>query len=198
MKIVKLEDGKNGKNFVYLEDSTVFPIGKKECRNLELKEEKELSKEQLEWIFRELVFMRGRNYLIHLLASRDYTVKEIEDKLRKARYPDFVIEEIISYGIEKHYLDDLRYAEDYIRFRKGSKSIRQLKYQLSLKGISDDVLNQMEEDDDRKELEQQILKYRDKKSGSDFEKDAKTYQHFVRKGYNSGIIKELLRNISYK
>lgn len=143
-------------------------------------------------------FERGRNYLIHLLSVRDYTTREIESKLRKAEYSDEIIEEVICYGIEKHYLDDARYAEDYIRIRKDTKSIRQLKYQLSMKGIPDFILDEIEEQDDKEELMRKICRYREKKSGTDYERDAKTYQYFVRKGYNSGIIKELLRNISHK
>lgn len=142
-------------------------------------------------------FQRGRNYLIYLLSARDYTTKEIENKLKKAEYSDEVIEEVIQYGLEKHYLDDMRYAEDYIRLKKSTKSIRQLKYQLSRKGIPDFILNQIEQSDDKEELQNKIYKYREKKTGTEYEKDAKTYQYFVRKGYNSSIIKELLRNISH-
>lgn len=142
-------------------------------------------------------FQRGRNYLIYLLSARDYTTKEIENKLKKAEYSDEVIEEVIQYGLEKHYLDDMRYAEDYIRLKKSTKSIRQLKYQLSRKGIPDFILNQIEESDDKEELQNKIYKYREKKTGTEYEKDAKTYQYFVRKGYNSSIVKELLRNISH-
>ena len=142
-------------------------------------------------------FQRGRNYLIYLLSARDYTTKEIESKLKKAEYSDELIEEVIQYGLEKHYLDDMRYAEDYIRLKKSTKSIRQLKYQLSRKGIPDFILNQIEESDDKEELQNKIYKYREKKTGTEYEKDAKTYQYFVRKGYNSSIIKELLRNISH-
>ena len=143
-------------------------------------------------------FIRGRNYLIHLLAVRDYTTKEIENKLKKEDYPDEVVEEVIQYGLERHYLDDMRYAEDYIRFRQGSKSIRQLKYQLSQKGIANYILDQIEVEDSREELLEQVIRYRNKKAGTDYEKDAKTYQYFVRKGYNSSLVKDILRNISHK
>lgn len=141
-------------------------------------------------------FTRGRNYLIYLLAARDYTTKEIENKLRKADYEDEVIAEVIQYGLEKHYLDDLRYAQDYIRFKKGTKSIRQLKYQLSQKGISNYLLDQIEEQDSREELYEKVLRYRSKKTGSSYERDGKTYQYFLRKGYNGGLVKEILRTIS--
>ncbi len=198
MRIVRLEEASAGRNFVHLEDGTCFPVGRKEVRNLELSEGRELTEEQLLWIYEELVFPRGRNYLICLLAARDYTEKEVTDKLRKAHYPDHIIEEILSYGREKHYLDDFRYAEDYIMVRKSSKSIRQLKYQLSMKGISDSILSQIEEQNDVDDLLPVVERYWEKKKGTLYEKNAKTYQYFVRKGYGSSIIKELIRQISNK
>ena len=198
MRIVRLEEASAGRYFIHLEDGTSFPVGRKESRNLELSEGKELSEEQLEWIYEELVFPRGRNYLICLLAARDYTEKDITDKLRKAHYPDHIIEDILAYGREKHYLDDFRYAEDYIALRKSSKSIRQLKYQLSMKGIPDSILSQIEEQNDAKELAPMVERYWEKKKGTLYEKNAKTYQYFVRKGYDSSLIKELIRQISNK
>lgn len=196
MRVVRLEEASAGRHFVHLEDGRIFPIGRKESRNLELEEGKELTEDQIEWIFQELVFPRGRNYLICLLASRDYTVKEVRDKLAKACYPEELIEDILAYGIERHYLDDFRYAQDYIALHKQSKSIRQLKYQLSMKGISDSILSQMEDQNDPDDLLPKVRRYWERKNGTTYEKNAKTYQYFVRKGYDSSIIKELIRDIS--
>ncbi len=196
MQILRLEEASAGRYVVYMEDGMHFPIGRKEGKNLELEEGIELSQEKLDWMLQELVFPRGRNYLIYLLASRDYTIKEIRDKLEQAFYPDSVIEDIILYGLERHYLDDLRYAQDYIAIRKSSKSIRQLKYQLSMKGISSAILDDIEEQNDIEDLFPMVQRYWERKKGTPYEKNAKTYQYFVRKGYDSSIIKELIRKIS--
>lgn len=195
MKVERIEDGKAGKVIVHLSEGLSFPMGKKERRNLEIEKGKELSCEQISWILEELVFPRGRNYLIYLLASKDYTIKEIEEKLRKAQYPDMVIEQIVSYGIEKHYLDDLRYAEDYIRTHREGKSVRQLIYKLQEKGISSSILNELEAEDDREDLLPKVRRYYEKKTGSAYERRGKTYQYFVRKGYSSGLIQDLLREL---
>ena len=198
MRIVRLEDASAGRHFVHLEDGSSFPIGRKESRNLELFEGVELEPEKLQWIYDELVFPRGRNYLICLLAARDYTEKEVTDKLKKAHYPDCMIEEILLYGRERHYLDDQRYAEDYIAVRKATKSIRQLKYQLSMKGISPYILAGIEEQNDADDLLLMVERYWNKKKGTAYEKNAKTYQYFVRKGYDSSILKDIIQQISNK
>lgn len=195
MKVERIEDGKAGRVIVHLSEGLSFPLGKKECRNLEIEKGREFSWEQISWILEELVFPRGRNYLIYLLASKDYTIKEIEGKLHKAQYPDVVIEQVVSYGVEKHYLDDLRYAEDYVRTHKDGKSVRQLIYKLQEKGIPSSVLNELEAEDDRENLLPKVRRYYEKKTGGAYERRGKTYQYFVRKGYSSGLIKELLREL---
>lgn len=195
MLIVRLEEATSGRYFVHMEDGLSFPVGRKESRNLELAEGKELTQEQLEWIMEELVFPRGRNYLICLLASRDYTEKEVADKLKKAHYPDTVICDILEYGRQKHYLDDFRYAEDYIALHKSSRSIRQLKYQLSMKGVSDSILRQIDAQNDVDELFSKVKQYWEKSKGSIYEKNGKTYQYFARKGYDTSIIKQLICTI---
>lgn len=195
MRIEHIKEEKAGRCIIYLEDGLSFPLGKKEIKNLDLSEGSELRPEQLEWILDELVFVRGRNYLICLLASRDYTTKEIEQKLIKAEYPDCIIERVLSYGLEKRYLDDYRYASDYIRVNQGRKSVRQLMYQLEEKGIDSSILGQIEAEDDKEELFPKVKRYYEKKQGTPYEKSAKTCQYFMRKGYSLSLIKELIREL---
>jgi regulatory protein len=195
VRIERIEEGKAGRVVIHLSSGLSFPLGKKESRNLELEVGKELFEEQISWILEELVFPRGRNYLIYLLSQKDYTCKEIADKLKKAQYPSDVIDQVLSYGLEKHYLDDFRYAEDYVRTHKTGKSIRQLIYKLSEKGISPTILNQLEAEDDWEELLPKVQRYYEKKAGSSYERRGKTYQYFVRKGYSSGLIRDLIREV---
>ena len=195
MKIKEITDGKAGKVFIHLEEGPSFPLGRNEMKKLALKEGMELREEQLSWILDELVFTRGRNFLIHLLVSRDYTVKEIEKKYKKAGYPDIVIEKVICYALERHYLDDERYAEDFVRVHRESKSIRQIMYKLKEKGIPESVLRQIEAEDEEETLYPQVQRYWNKKQGTAYEKKAKTYQYFVRKGYSSSLVRSLIGRV---
>lgn len=196
MRIVKLEKASAGRLFVSLEDGRCFPIGRREGKKLELEEDKDLTEEQIQWIYQELVFPRGRNYLICMLASRDYTIREVQDKLTKACYPEEIIADILRYGIEHHYLDDLRYAQDYMAAHRQSQSVRQIMYRLSRKGISDDVLSKLEAHNDPEELLPKVRRYWERREGSTYEKNGKTYQYFVRKGYDVALIRELIRTVS--
>jgi SOS response regulatory protein OraA/RecX len=56
-------------------------------------------------------------------------------------------------------------------------------------------LNQLEAEDDREELLPKVQRYYEKKAGSSYERRGKTYQYFVRKGYSSGLIRDLIREV---
>ena len=78
MRIVRLEEASAGRCFIHLEDGNSFPLGRKESRQLELSEGKDLTEDQIKWIYEELVFPRGRNYLIYLLAARDLLAPDMD------------------------------------------------------------------------------------------------------------------------
>lgn len=62
MKIQNVEKGKAGRTVIHLEEGLSFPIGNKECRKLELEEEKNSLRNSWSgffrnWSFREVVII---------------------------------------------------------------------------------------------------------------------------------------------
>ncbi len=91
--------------------------------------EKELDEKEL--------LIKGKKRALRLLERKDYSRKELTDRLRKDGYEETMVEHIISYVDSFHYLDDSRVAGSYIRGRKEIKSKRELEYLLKQKGISE-------------------------------------------------------------
>ena len=88
----------------------------------------------------------GKKRALHLLERKDYSKRELVERLQKDGYETELIEEIIAYVDSFHYLDDVRVAGSYIRVRKHQKSKRELEYKLKQRGISDeDIALAMEE-----------------------------------------------------
>ncbi|MGN0506046.1 MAG: regulatory protein RecX [Lachnospiraceae bacterium] len=95
----------------------------------------------------EELLLCGKKRAMQLLERRDYSRKELTEKLRKDGYAEELLTEIIAYLDSYHYLDDVRYAGMLIRGRKTTKSRRELVYYLKTKGISDeDIEAAMEAD----------------------------------------------------
>ncbi len=85
---------------------------------------------------------RGKRYALDLLSDRDYTEKTLHDKLLSAGYSEIDSEAVISYIYEFNYLNDVRYAVNYIRSKESGKSEKYIRNQLMIKGISSEDINQ--------------------------------------------------------
>ena len=89
---------------------------------------------------KELLF-KGKKRALRLLERKDYTRKELSDKLRTDGYSEEILNKIIEYIDSYHYLDDTRVAGSYIRGRMGYKSKKELEYMLKQKGISEEEID---------------------------------------------------------
>ena len=147
----------------------------------------------------------GKKRALHLLERKDYSKKELIERLQKDGYESELIVEIIEYVDSFHYLDDIRVAGSYIRVRKHQKSKRELEYKLKQRGISDeDIAFAMEEnyenEDGTSQEELAIRKYLQKYHLEEGELEALSYEEkqkiavkLYRKGYASEEIKKQLR-----
>ena len=70
-----------------------------------------------------------------LLQHMDRTEKGLSDRLRQAGFSPEAIESALNYVRSYGYLNDERYAENYIAFRMGSKSRQKILQELAGKGV---------------------------------------------------------------
>ena len=77
------------------------------------------------------------------LSDRARTVREVEEKLDSLNYGEYKVNQVISRLIELKYLDDEKYAADFIATRLATKPISRKKLwtQLYAHKLSKDVIN---------------------------------------------------------
>lgn len=145
----------------------------------------------------------GKKRALHLLERKDYSKRELIQRLEKDGYEAELIEKIIAYVDSFHYLDDVRVAGSYIRVRKHQKSRRELEYKLKQRGISEeDIALAMEENYETEEgISQEALaikKYLQKYQLEElsYEEKQKIAVKLYRKGYASEEIRNQL-NLSH-
>lgn len=87
-------------------------------------------------------FEKCRNYACKLLKYRSRSQKEIEDRLKKKKFSAEIIEKVIPWLKEKQYLDDLKFAQEWIaqRKRKGY-SEKLIRWELKQKGVSEEMVS---------------------------------------------------------
>ncbi len=182
---------------IFLEDGRSFVLYRGEVRRYSLEEGAELSDGQYEEICSEILKKRARRRTMHLLEKMDRTEAQIREKLRQGFYPEEIIEDAVAYVKGYHYLDDSRYAENYVRNQREKKSRRKIQMELMAKGIDRELAEQALEEECQGENEQElILKWVEKKHYSaqtaDLKEKQRMYQFLMRKGFQSDDILHVL------
>lgn len=127
-------DKKRSRVFFEQEESIVLYNG--EIRRFHMEAGRELKEEVFFQIQEEILKKRVKERALYLLKSMDRTEEEIRAKLKKGYYSTELIDYAICFLKEYNYIDDLRYAKNYIRTYTGKKSRKNIQQNLYLKGIS--------------------------------------------------------------
>ena len=81
----------------------------------------------------------ARKKAMQLLEFRDRTESELRERLQKAGFTETDTEDALEYVRSFNYINDLRYAENYILSRMAQKSRQKILQELAQKGISRDT-----------------------------------------------------------
>lgn len=201
MQVVQIEELDKKRVRIILEDGCSFPLYKGESRQYCLQEGEELTQEQFQEIQEEILIKRARKRVMHLLEKMDRTESQLRTKLKQGCYPEDVIDDAIDYVKGYHYLDDLRYAQNYVRCHKDNKSRRMIQMQLQGKGISKERICQaLEEEYGQEDEREQILTWIRKKNYSsqsaDIKEKQKMYGFLMRRGFSSNDILYVLEHLT--
>ncbi|MDO4799522.1 MAG: regulatory protein RecX [Bacillota bacterium] len=84
---------------------------------------------------------KALQYAIYLLSLHSYTTKSLREKLQRKNYAESIVEQVLDFLIREHYLDDRRYAEEYIRTRSSAHGLLRMKRALASKGVTKDAID---------------------------------------------------------
>lgn len=143
-----------------------------------------------------IVTLRAKKRAMFLLEKMDRTEQQLYEKLKRNGYPTECIEEAIAYVKKFHYIDDLRYAQHYIRYHQQRKSRQKLKMDLMQKGVArqtiDLALEEVFDSDERAKIRELLEKRHYDATGSDGKEQQRMYQFLMRRGFQSGdILREM-------
>lgn len=200
MTVTRIEEVTKAKCRIDLDEEFAFVLYKGELRQYHIREGEELIGRCYEEIMGKVLPKRAKLRAMNLLKSRPYTEHDLRQKLSTNGYPIEVIEDAIAYVKSYHYLDDRRYALDYIAYRKETKTFCQLKQSLLQKGISGEMITECYDQivgEDKKTLEEeQIIKFLCKKNyqakSCSYEEKQRLMAALYRKGFSSDAIHHVL------
>lgn len=136
------------------------------------------------------IYEKAKLRAMHLLGRADRTERGLRQKLL-ANYPEEVVEEAIAYVKSFGYINDRRYAENYIRFRAQSKSRVQILQELQRKGVSRETalaaweeVSSTEEMDERSLIRSLVLKQYPSSSTLDEGQMRRLQGYLARRGFS--------------
>jgi len=207
MVITKIDEYTPGKYKIFLNDEFAFVLYKGDIRHMGLEEDSVLSDEAYDKIMNEILDKRAKMRAMHLLEKQDRTEANLRQKLNENLYPEEIIDSAIAYMKKFKYIDDARYAENYILYRKDSMSRGELSKKLVQKGVDKEVIDNVYDDlcGDNSEGEKEIIRSQMIKkcpnlSELDHKEKNKLFAYFYRKGFSvrqvECVYKELAECIS--
>lgn len=186
---------------VALEGADDLVLYRGEIRKYHIEEGTELPEEVYQDIFYNVIGKRAKKRAMHLLEKMDRTERNLREKLRLNGYPEKLIDDAVEYVKRYHYIDDLRYAENYIRFHQDRKSAQGLKLDLMKKGVAKELIEQAlleEYQSDEQEMIAQILQKKGYFSGEKLPAEQqRMYRYLLRRGYKSSDILHVMKCDDY-
>ena len=188
---------------IEIDHQFAFVLYKGELRKYHLQEEKEICEQDYREILNEVLPKRARLRCMNLLQSRQYTEAQLRDKLKQDFYSPQMIEQAIAYVASFHYIDDMRYAEDYIMTHESTRSRQRITMDLYRKGLTQDTIEQAWEQWEEKggmQDEQAMIRALLEKRQydpeiADSKEKQRLYAFFMRKGYSVDQIRQALGEI---
>lgn len=141
---------------------------------------------------------RAKHRALYLLERCDRTEQELRTRLKR-NYESEIVEEAIRYVKQYGYIDDKRYAINYLKSRCQIKSRRQVEQELLYKkGISREIVEEACQEMEPQEECLLIRRWMEKKHFSPEtatqEEQRKFYQFLMRRGFQSEeVLKEMRR-----
>lgn len=187
------------RRLVYINYEPAFAVYTAELRRFGIKVDEAVRKEAYASLVDEVLSKRATIRAMALLKNKDYTRKSLEDKLKEGYYPDKCIEHALEYVTGYGYINDERYAENYVNYKAGNKPRREIELKLKQKGIDSDIVRRVCDEfySDNSDIElEQAKAYVERKhidiENADYKELQKIKASLFRKGFNMDIINKAL------
>jgi len=200
MIVTGLEEMSSSRSKVYIDNEFAFVLYKGELRLYKLRVGEEVSEEVYKEVMEKVLPKRAKLRAMSLLTSKEYTTAKLREKLRQSFYPAVVIDEALAYVASFHYIDDYRYASDYIRQTVCARSRRRIEQDLMKKGVPADCIakafadyEELEGEKDEMTLMKSLLEKRHfDPANAEFKDRQREFAYLCRKGFQPDQVRKAL------
>jgi len=196
------------KRRIYINYNSAFSLYVGEVFKYKIKKDLPMDEDIYNEIVNEILPKRAKLRAMNLLKDRDLTEYSLKQKLKEGYYPEDSVRIAIEYVKNYGYIDDRRYAENYVNFKSSTKSRYQIKNILLQKGLDKDLISEVcdeyyENDDnnensEKKLVEKLILKRKIDIMNITREEKSKLLGYLTRRGFQIDLINGVINEIVNK
>lgn len=203
-KITKIEIQKRNKERVnlFLDDEYAFSLSAELVYKEGLKINAEIDSEKLKVLAEHEGLLRCKESALRIIERSYKTEKEVRDKLKLKGYEDISINKSVEFLKEYNFLNDIKYAKAFISDKLNSSGSQKIKYALTQKGISKDIideelskLNKDNEKDAAFNIAKKKFHILKKKENDNYKISGKLYRYLVSKGYGYDVINDVVKEV---
>lgn len=196
MLVTDIKDIDSKKCLVYIDYEKAFALYKTEIKKYNISVHKEILDSTYFVIVNEVLQKRCGERAGYILERADKSVRELRTRLSQSYYPECVIDTVIDEFIRYGYLDDRRFADNYVRYNVRKKSKDRIINELLQKGIHKELIEEAfinyEGDDTNsslKDIQEHLIVKEFEKKKYDFDEEdrvklSKITASLMRKGFS--------------
>lgn len=183
---------------VYLDGEAAFVLYRGELRRFGVTQGEELGEEACREIRTQILPKRATMRCMNLLQKQEYTEKQLRDKLAQGGYPPESIEEALAYVKRFRYVDDGRYAEQFIACHAADRSRQRMRMDLLRRGIAAETVEaaleraQEETADGEETLLRRLLEKKRYDASLPLPEKQKIFAFLLRKGFSCEAIRRAM------
>lgn len=202
MIVTEIAEWSQNRCKIYIDGEFVFVLYKGELRLYHMREGEEIREEDYRKIMEEVLPKRAALRAMNLLKNRDYTTAQMKEKLVQGGYPEVIIEGALEYAAAYHYIDDLRYAVNFIICHEADRSRKRIEQDLHSRGISGEIMEKAWEEWERQggccDEQSMINKLLKKKHydyrTADIREKQRIFAFLMRKGFPAELIRRAMNS----
>ncbi|WP_312652990.1 recombination regulator RecX [Proteiniclasticum sp.] len=188
---------------IFADDEFLLSCHKELVYKKSLKKGDKVDPELLLELAKEDEYIKAKDVALRHIELSIKTVKQVEDKLRDKEYSEETIERVIAFLHEYRLLDDLKYAQTFLKEKLRSRGIKKARFELQAKGISkenielamESVSTSSVEEDACLKIAQKKYDQLKKREQDEYKLKNKLYTFLAGKGFEYDLISSTLRKI---
>ena len=197
--ITKIEVQKKNKNrcSVFINEEFAFGRDIDSIITYDIQKGNAYTEDEYNELLQKLQYEKAKFAALRYVSYSPRTIKQTTDKLHTLEYDEHIIERIIDFLKSYNYLNDLDYANSFVRTRVISKRHGRHKviHDLMGRGISKEITKEILEGYEEEEYEGAAYLYNRRAKGkdlTDYKEKAKITRYLQGRGYPYDMIRDLM------